>query len=47
MLNARKFLLERILKHHVDVDEIEELDVNFKSKLINWAQRERKKVSFD
>jgi len=44
---ARRLIMERIMKHHVDIEELEETEVNFKSKLINWAQRERKKVSFE
>lgn len=44
---VRKLVLERIIKHHVDLEELEELDSNFKSKLINWGQRERKKVEFE
>ena len=36
------------MKHHIDLDEeIEQLDANFKSKLINWGQRERKSVEFE
>ncbi len=46
-LCVRKLLLERFIKHHVDVEELEEQDSNFKSKLINWSQRERKKVEFE
>ena len=44
---VRKVLLDRFIKHHVDLEELEELDANFKSKLINWGQRERKKVEFE
>ena len=44
---TRKLILKRIVKHHIDLDEIEQLDANFKSKLINWAQRERKAVEFE
>lgn len=44
---TRKLILKRIVKHHIDLDEIEQLDANFKSKLINWAQRERKSVEFE
>ena len=44
---ARKLILERFIRHHVDLDEIEGKDINFKSKLINWDQRERKKVTFE
>lgn len=44
---TRKMVLERFLKHHVDLEEIEMQDKNFKSKLINWGQRERKAVEFE
>ena len=44
---ARKFVLSRIVKHYIDIEEIEQQDKNFKSKLINWSQRERKVVEFE
>lgn len=44
---TRKMILKRIVKIHIHLDEIEELDSNFKSRLINWSQRERKKVEFE
>ncbi len=44
---SRKFVLKRIVRHHVDIEEIEAQDKNFKSKLINWSQRERKIVEFE
>ena len=44
---VRSLLLNRFIKHHVDMEEMEGLDSNFKSKLINWGQRERKKVEFE
>lgn len=44
---CRKLILERIVKHHIHLDEIEQQDTNFKSRLINWAQRERKSVEFE
>jgi ribonuclease-3 len=44
---TRKVILERFIRHHVDLEEIEFQDHNFKSKLINWAQRERKKAEFE
>lgn len=45
--NAKKFVLKRIVRHHIDIEEIEQQDKNFKSKLINWSQRERKIVEFE
>lgn len=44
---ARKFIIERIIRFHTDLDEIEQQDRNFKSKIINWGQRERKSVEFE
>ncbi|MBP6532294.1 MAG: ribonuclease III, partial [Bacteroidia bacterium] len=44
---AQKFVLSRIVKHYIDIEEIEQQDKNFKSKLINWSQRERKVVEFE
>ena len=44
---ARKFVLSRIVKHYIDIEEIEQQDKNFKSKLINWSQREHKMVELE
>jgi ribonuclease III len=44
---TRRLILNRIVKHHIDLEELEILDSNFKSRLINWAQRERKIVEFE
>ncbi len=43
---AEDFILNRILKFHVDVEKILETETDFKSKLIEWSQRERKEVKF-
>ncbi len=45
-LFAKKIILERIVGLHMDVDNIEQKDWNYKSKLIDWCQRERKKADF-
>lgn len=45
--SAQKFIVNRILRHHVDVDGLEVLETNYKSRLIEWAQKERKTVSFE
>jgi ribonuclease-3 len=41
------FILNRIIKVHIDVDALETTETNFKSRLIEWAQRERKAVAFE
>src|SRR5687768_15780284 len=37
---AQTFILNRILKFHVDVEKILLTEIDFKSKLIEWSQRE-------
>lgn len=43
---AQEFILNRILKFHVDVEKIIGTETDFKSKLIEWGQREKKEVLF-
>jgi len=42
---CKKFILKRIVIHY-DVDEIINTTTNFKSKIIEWAQKENKEVDF-
>lgn len=44
---TRRLILRRFIRHHVDLEEIEQADTNYKSRLINWAQRERHTVEFE
>lgn len=44
---TRKILLERIIKHYFDLDELVNQEHNFKSKIIEWAQKERKHLQFN
>lgn len=43
---TQKVLVNKILNIHMDIDTMAHTDWNFKSKLIDWGQKERKKVSF-
>lgn len=43
---TKKVLLERIIQHYFDIDELVTQEVNFKSKIIEWAQKERKQIQF-
>ena len=43
---ARKFFIGRILKRHVDLAKIVKKDPDFKSRIIEWAQRNRIDVQF-
>lgn len=44
---TRNFLLNRIIKPHVDIHTLELTETNFKSKLIEWCQRHGKDVTFE
>lgn len=44
---VRQFILKRIIKPHVDVEELVLLETNFKSKVYEYAQRNGKSVAFE
>jgi ribonuclease-3 len=44
---TRKFVLDRILKIHLDIEYIEQTDTDYKSRLINICQKEKKKLVFN
>ncbi|MCF8302015.1 MAG: ribonuclease III [Bacteroidales bacterium] len=43
---AQKVIVNQILQLHFNIDELINKDFNFKSKLIEWSQREKKEVEF-
>ena len=44
---ARRIVVDKIINIYLDVDAMSQTEWNFKSKLIDWGQKERKKVSFE
>lgn len=44
---CKKFLKKRIIDKHIDLDKLSRKEVNFKSKLIEWCQKNKVKVSFE
>ena len=44
---TRRIIIDRLVNTYMDVDALATSDWNFKSKLIDWGQKERKKVSFE
>ncbi len=40
------FIRESIIRYHLDIDELETVDTDYKSKLIEWAQKNRKDLKF-
>jgi ribonuclease III len=43
---SRKIIIRRIIDVHLDVDEIERTDTNFKSRILEYAQREKRRLEF-
>lgn len=44
---TRNLILKRIIKPYVDIHTLEITETNFKSKLIEWCQRQGKEITFD
>ncbi|RYY36692.1 MAG: ribonuclease III, partial [Sphingobacteriaceae bacterium] len=44
---TKNFLINHIIKSHIDIHTLELTETNFKSKLIEWCQRHGKDISFD
>lgn len=44
---TKKFVLVRLIRNHIDVDELQEQELNYKSRLIEWVQKEKKALRFD
>lgn len=43
---TRNVLINRIIKNHFDMVELSNTDLNYKSKLIAWTQKEKKIIEF-
>ena len=38
---TKKVIIDRIVKVHIDLEELQNTDVNFKSKLLEWSQKNK------
>jgi len=43
---TRKVIINRIIRLHIHLDELVALDLNYKSRLLEWVQREKKTLEF-
>ena len=43
---CRKFVIDRLLNLHMDLEMLIQHDTNYKSQLINWGNKNRKKIVF-
>jgi ribonuclease-3 len=46
-IRTKKFVIDKLINPNYNVDDLVNSDSNFKSKIIEWAQREGKDVRFD
>lgn len=44
---TQKFVIQYLIKNHMDIDNLEQTENNYKSKLLEWAQRTNKEVKFE
>lgn len=44
---AKHFLIKKVLSVHVNIEELEHSDNNYKSQLIEWGQKNKRDVEFD
>jgi ribonuclease-3 len=43
---TRTIIIKRIIELHLDIDTLQNSDFNFKSKLLEWGQKEKQSVEF-
>jgi len=43
---TQKIIIHRVLKTHINIEELVETETNYKSRLIEWAQKEKKEVKY-
>lgn len=46
-VRTRQFILNQVIKPYIDISIMESTDTNYKNKLLSWAQRNNKELSFD
>ncbi len=45
--SCEHFILKRIISPHISLDKLENEETNFKSRIIEWAQKEKRDLTFD
>ena len=45
-LQTKKYLIRRVIHHLLNLDELIETEIDFKSQIIEWAQKNRKEIQF-
>lgn len=42
-----RFIINRIIKSHINLEQLEYLETDFKSRIIEWAQKNHSEISFE
>ena len=45
--DAQAFVINKLIKLHLDLDEILNTDKDYKSKLVEWSQKEKKAIRYE
>ncbi len=43
---TKKFILKRIVDHHINIRTLAETEIDFKSRIIEWSQKNKKDINF-
>jgi ribonuclease-3 len=43
---AQQFIEEKLLKNHIDIDEVTQTESDFKSRIIEWSQKNKANFEF-
>lgn len=43
---SKHIIIDHILRVHIDLEQLQQTDINFKSKLLEWTQKRHKKLEF-
>lgn len=43
---TKKFVLKRIIDHHINLKTLSQTEIDFKSRIIEWGQKNKKEINF-
>lgn len=44
---TKKFVISRIINQHINIEELQEMNLDYKSQIIEWAQKNKKDIQFE
>lgn len=45
--SCRYFIIERVIKKYINLKNLQEVETNFKSRLLEWVQKDKKEILFE